>query len=124
MRNNPSVRPLARSLIASVVSWTLVLLIAGLAGGLGLLLAEELGWQPIVGAAALALITLVAGAWQLARRRARRRLLAALDAFAEREIRAARATTILHRVRTLSTALGISGQTVKLKRHASGQRAR
>lgn len=117
MRNNPSARPFAVSLISSVAAWTVVLLIAGLTGGSWLLLADDLGWQPIAAASALALLTFVAGAWQLTRLRARRRLLAALDAFAEREITEARAMTVLNRVRTLSTALGIAGPPVKLKGH-------
>jgi hypothetical protein len=57
--------------------------------------------------AALALAALFAVGWQRSRVRGRRRWLAALDAYAEREIEQERRRNALKRMEDLCTALGL-----------------
>src|SRR5262245_53381972 len=75
------------SAIASAVAQ---LLVAGLAGGLCLVLIGKDSREAIVSASLLALSVVVAITWQQSRADARRRFLAALDAYAVREINQSR----------------------------------
>jgi hypothetical protein len=77
------------SLILADVSW--------------LALVDERAWLGAV----LALAALFAVVWQQSRARARRRWLAALDAYAQREIEQERRRTALKRMQALCTALGL-----------------
>jgi 5-methylcytosine-specific restriction endonuclease McrA len=77
------------SLIAAAVSW--------------LLPADERAWLGAV----LVLATLLAVVRRQSRARARRRWLAALDAFAQREIEQERRRNALKRMETLCTTLGL-----------------
>ena len=69
------------SLTSPAVSWAAALLLAVLIGGRWFRPTDASAWN------ALALTAVVTLAWQQTRSRARRRLHAALDAYAEREIR-------------------------------------
>jgi hypothetical protein len=60
--------------------------------------------------AALTLVALFAFLWQQSRRRARRRWLAALDAYAEREIEQERRRSAMRRMQALCTVLGLPGE--------------
>jgi hypothetical protein len=64
---------------------------------------DELAWL----GAALALACLFVIVWRQSRARARRRWLAALDAYAEREIEQQRRRNALKRMEALGTALGL-----------------
>jgi C4-dicarboxylate-specific signal transduction histidine kinase len=77
------------SLILTTVSW--------------LVPVDERVWL----AAVLALTALVGVVWQQSRTRARRRWLAAQDAYAQREIEQERRRNTLKRMQTLCTALGL-----------------
>jgi len=79
------------SLISAVSFWVATLLIAGLIGGIWLVRAGESAWEALV--AVPALIAVVGIAWQQSRASARRRLQAAMAAYAEREIRQQRRRT-------------------------------
>jgi hypothetical protein len=76
-------RPLSRTWPAS---WAPALLSAGVIGGVWFVFADSAAWRAVPLAAVLAL-TAVFITWQQARASARRRLQAALAAYAEREIR-------------------------------------
>jgi hypothetical protein len=80
------------SLVSSPAFWAGALLIAGLCGGLWSVLADDPAWEPVPLAAALALAAVVGVSWQQSRAGARRRL-AALSAYAERQIRQQRRGT-------------------------------
>ncbi len=95
-------------LILSAGYWAAALLIAGSIGWLGFVLADDTGGSPSVLAAVVALTAAVGIAWLLFRARARKRLQAAMDAYADREIRSERRRKVLKRVRTLTTAIGSS----------------
>jgi hypothetical protein len=93
MKANQTVRSRLLYLISSAAFWGVALLIAGWIGGTWFVLADDTAWKAVPLAAVLAL-TVVAGIiWQQSRAGARRRLQAALTAYAEREIR-------LHRLGT------------------------
>lgn len=62
------------------------LVIAGLIGGLCLVLAGSPSGRSVVATSLVALAVLVAIVWQQSRRNAQRRFLAVLDAYADREI--------------------------------------
>jgi hypothetical protein len=74
------------ALISLAALWAAALLITGLIGGLWFLLAADSARFAIPLAAVLALAAAVGITWRQSRARARRRLQAALDAYAEREI--------------------------------------
>jgi hypothetical protein len=90
-------------LIPAAAFWSAALLI----GGLWLVRANDSGWWAMPPAAFLAW-TVAGITWQQLRARARRRWRAALDAYAEREIRQERGKTALKRVTTRSTAWALS----------------
>src|SRR5262245_49110080 len=98
-------------------SWAAVLLIAASILGLWVLLSEESPRAFWTLAVPLGLGAVVGVAGRRSRVRMRRRLQAALDAYAEREIKQLdRRWIARRRVRTLSTALGLSGMSgVRLK---------
>jgi hypothetical protein len=87
--------------------WIAPGVVALLIGGLWFVRAEHSPWEAIPMVAVPVWTTVAAILWQ--HRRTRKRWQAALDAYAEREISGQRRSTALRRVRTLSTALGISG---------------
>jgi hypothetical protein len=67
--------------------WVAALLIAGLIGGLWFVLAADSAWKAVPFVAVLGLTAVAGITWQQSRASARRRLQAALAAYAEREIR-------------------------------------
>jgi hypothetical protein len=96
--------------LSVAATWTAALLLAAAIGGFWLLLSE---FSPLAFSLFAGPFVLAAGAGTLAvilRDRARRRLLAALDAYAEREInRVPRwSSSALKPVRTLATRAGMS----------------
>ncbi len=70
--------------------------------------AGQLGWEALSLSAVVASTAGAGVTWQRLRAQARRRWQAAMDAYAEREIRRERQRRALKQVRTLSTALAIS----------------
>lgn len=86
METNRTARSRHMALISSAALWAAALLITGVIGGLWFLLAADSVRSAISLAAVLALPAAVGITWQHSRARARRRLQAALDAYAEREI--------------------------------------
>jgi hypothetical protein len=74
------------SLISSVSFWVAALLIAGLIGGLWFVRMGGSAWEAVPLVAVLGLTAVAGISWQQSRARARRRLQAALAAYAEREI--------------------------------------
>jgi hypothetical protein len=94
------------SLISPAAAWAAALLLAASIGGLWMLLADS-PWEFALLAAPLALVGVAGITRQQSRARVRKRLEAALDAYAEREINKARRATVLKRVRTLPMALGL-----------------
>src|SRR5262249_4226384 len=98
------------SQVSWAASWAAALLIAASIGGLWFLLAEASLGEFFLLAAPLALIAVVGILRQHARSRVARRFRAALDAYAEREIGRQQRRAARKRVRTLSAALGVSGQ--------------
>jgi hypothetical protein len=76
-------------LIWPTTSSAAVVIAVGVFGGLWLRPVDGRVWQTLLPAAILAMTTVLVIAWQ-SRARARRRLKAALDAFAEQEITRAR----------------------------------
>jgi hypothetical protein len=96
-----------------LISWAGVLLIVGLIVGLWFVRPDDAAWEAIPLAVGLTLTAAVGVTWQQFRARARRRLQAALDAHAEREIRLHQHRTALKRVRTLFTDLGVSSSVGK-----------
>jgi hypothetical protein len=87
MKTNQAGHSPLMSLISSALSWAAAVLIAGLVGGLGFVLADDSTWKAVPLAAVLAVTAIVGITWQQSRAHARRRLQAALAAYAEREIR-------------------------------------
>jgi membrane protein DedA with SNARE-associated domain len=87
MKANPSARSRLMSMISSAASWAAALLIAGWIGGVWFVIADNSAWKAVPLATVLALTAVVGITWQQARAGARRRLQAALAAYAEREIR-------------------------------------
>jgi hypothetical protein len=85
MNNHEAARSRRMSLVWSAVSWAVGLLTAGLIGWLWFVLADDSAGKVDPLAAILALAALVGITWQQSRARARRRLRAALDAYAEQE---------------------------------------
>jgi hypothetical protein len=86
MRTSQSARSRYMALISSGALWATALLIAGLIGGLWLLVAADSARAAMPLAAILASTPAVGIIWQRSRARAKRRLQTALDAYAEREI--------------------------------------
>jgi hypothetical protein len=80
------------SLIVPAASGVAAVLAAGVLGGLWLRPAEGSAWPALLTAAALAAAAILGVVW-LSRARAARRLNAALDAYAEREIARGKART-------------------------------
>jgi hypothetical protein len=74
------------SLIWSVVPWAGAVGVAGLVGGLWSALTVSSAWGDAVRAMVVALVVAAPVTWLLSRVLARRRLLAALDVYARREI--------------------------------------
>jgi hypothetical protein len=74
------------SLISSVSFWAAALLIAGLIGRLWLVGADNSAWEAVPLAAVLGLTAVAGITWQQSRASARRRLHAALAAYADWEI--------------------------------------
>ena len=70
-------------------------------------------------ASILLLLTLAVAAWQRVRSRAKARWVAALDAFAEREIAREKRWKELKRSQTFSTATGISEKLIRTKNSGS-----
>jgi hypothetical protein len=99
-RRNPG-SPIGRATPAVAAA-----LAAGVVGGLWLRPADGRGWQALVAAAVLA-VTAVLGVVWLWRARAVRRLNAALDAYAAREIARARHLPAPKRVRAFSAPGGV-----------------
>lgn len=89
------------------------------AAGTWLWLAQGDTMQVSLASAVLASTALVGIVWQV-RARAARRWRAALDAYVERQIAQERRRKALRRVRTFSTALGVSGRVVRLKKQLPG----
>ena len=73
--------------------------------------ADKPAWQAVPLGVVLAATVVTGIAWQQSHARARRRWLAALDAFAEREIERERRRRALERLRELSAALGVPSGT-------------
>jgi len=71
----------------SLISWVAALMIVVMVGGLWVLPAFDSAWNAPPLVAVLALTAVIAIVRQQSRARARRRLLAALEAYAQREIR-------------------------------------
>jgi hypothetical protein len=87
METNQTGHSRLMSLVSSSAFWVALLLIAGLIGGLWFVLADHSAWKAVPLAAVLPLTAVVGITWQQSRASARRRLRAALAAYAEREIR-------------------------------------
>jgi hypothetical protein len=87
MNANQTARARLASLISSPASWVAALAIVGWIGGVGFVLADNSAWKAVPLAAVLALTAVAVITWQQARAGARRRLQAALAAYADREIR-------------------------------------
>jgi hypothetical protein len=82
------------SLIPLALTWTAGLLLTASIGGLWLLLGERWSWAFVLLAGPLALLAVAGVLRQHGRFSARKRLLAALDAYAEREIARTRRRTV------------------------------
>jgi hypothetical protein len=87
MQTNQTDHSRLMSLVSSSAFWTAALLFAGLLGGLWVGQADDPTWQAVPLVAVLGLTAVAGVTWQRSRARARRRWDAALDAYAEREIR-------------------------------------
>ena len=99
------------STILGSASWVAELLTSAALRALWFVPADKPAWQAVPLGVILATTVVSGVAWQQSRARARRRWLAALDAFAEREIERERRRRALERLRELSAALGISSGT-------------
>jgi hypothetical protein len=99
------------STILGGASWVAEWLTSAALQALWFVPGDKPAWQAIPLGAVLAATVVTGIAWQQSRARARRRWLAALDAFAEREIERERRRRALERLRELSMALGIPGGT-------------
>ncbi len=84
MKTNETARSRRMALVWSTVGGAAGLFLAGLIGWLWLVLADDSVWKGVLLAAVLALAALAGIAWQQSR--AERRLRAALDAYAEKEL--------------------------------------
>jgi len=75
------------ALVSLAAFWVAALLIAGLIGRLWFALADDSAWKAVRLVAILGLPAVAGITWQRSRASARRRLLAVLTVYAEREIR-------------------------------------
>lgn len=89
MENNLTGHRKPRFVVWLVPFYSALVLGAGIVGGLWLQPVDGRGWQALAVAMVVALTAVLGIAWQL-RARAARRLQAAMDAFAERQIAWAR----------------------------------
>jgi hypothetical protein len=99
------------STILGGASWVAEWLSSAVLRALWFVPAESPTWQAVPLGVVLAATVVTGIAWQQSRARARRRWLAALDAFAEREIERERRRKAVERLRELSAALGIPSGT-------------
>src|SRR5207249_3560617 len=112
------------SLISSGASWAAALLIAASIGGLWFVRTDDSAWETVPFAAAPALAAVIGVTWQRFRARARSRLEAVLDAYAEREMSQERYRKALTRMRALSAASRIASSVEEHDLRGSGPQER
>jgi membrane protein implicated in regulation of membrane protease activity len=86
MKSTQGNRVAALSRVSSIGFAFVQLLSAALIGGGWFVLMGKLTWEAVVSSSLVALSVVIAVAWQQSRADARKRFLAALDAYAQREI--------------------------------------